>query len=105
VSNDIVIYGIGVGDPELYKIERGSLRKLAEKTGGRAFFLDEGMDLDAAFAQIQEEMRSQYVIAYSPKNKARDGSYRKLKLEIVTSEMKQRKLRLLHREGYYARTN
>jgi Ca-activated chloride channel homolog len=105
VSNDIVIYGIGVGDPELYKIERGSLRKLAEKTGGRAFFLDEGMDLDAAFAQIQEEMRSQYVIAYSPKNKARDGSYRKLKLEIVTPEMKQRKLRLLLREGYYARTN
>jgi Ca-activated chloride channel homolog len=105
VSNDIVLYGIGVGDPELYKIERGSLRKLAEKTGGRAFFPDEGMDLDAAFAQIQEEMRSQYVIAYSPKNKARDGSYRKLKLEIVTQEMKQRKLRLLHREGYYAKTN
>ena len=105
VSNDIVIYGIGVGDPELYKIERGSLKKLAEKTGGRAFFPDEGMDLDAAFAQIQEEMRSQYVIAYSPKNKARDGSYRKVKLEIVTREMKQRKLRLLHREGYYAKTN
>jgi VWFA-related protein len=103
ISNDVVIYGIGVGDPELYKIERGSLAKLAEKTGGRAYFPVGDEELNQAFVQIEEEMRSQYVVAYTPINRKRDGSYRKLKLEVVNAELRERKLKLLHRQGYYAK--
>ena len=105
ISNDVAVYGIGVGDPELYKIERGALSKLTERTGGRAFFPKQDRELSDAFAQIQEEMRSQYVVAYTPKKRDRDGSYRKIKLEVITPELRQRKLQLLHRQGYYARPN
>jgi VWFA-related protein len=76
---------------------------MAEKTGGRAFFPKTDDELAAAFNQIQDEMRSQYVIAYSPKNKDRDGSYRKIEIQITNPALKKRKLKLLHREGYYAR--
>jgi VWFA-related protein len=105
LSNDVVIYGIGVGDPELYKIERGSLAKVAERTGGRAFFPEQDDELSKAFAQIEEEMRSQYVVGYTPTDRSRDGSFRKVKLEVLTPELRKRKLQLLHRQGYYARKN
>lgn len=103
LRNDVAIYGIGIGDPELYRIEKGPVIKLAEKTGGRAFFPNEQSELAAAFNQIQEEMRSQYVIAYVPKNRTRDGSYRKLKIEVVNPDLKRQKLSLVHRQGYYAK--
>jgi VWFA-related protein len=103
VRNDVVIYGIGIGDPELYRIEKKPLARLTEKTGGRVYFPREQTELLSAFNQIQEEMRSQYVIAYVPKNRERDGAYRKLKIEITNPDLKRRKLTLVHRQGYYAR--
>ena len=105
VRNDVVIYGIGIGDPELYRIEKGPLKKLTEKTGGRAFFPLEETELTSAFSQIQEEMRSQYVVAYVPRDRTRDGAYRKLKIEVTNSELRKRKLTLVHRQGYYAKGN
>ena len=105
VRNDVVIYGIGIGDPELYRIEKKPLTRLSEKTGGRAYFPRESTELSSAFSQIQEEMRSQYVLAYVPKNRTRDGAYRKLKIEITNQDLKRRKLTLVHRQGYYARQN
>ena len=103
VRGDVVIYGIGIGDPEKYRLDKSALRKLAERTGGRAFFPKENTELTGAFTEIESEMRSQYVIAYTPSNRTRDGSYRKLKIEITNSELRKKKLELLHRPGYYAR--
>jgi VWFA-related protein len=105
VRNDVVIYGIGIGDPDKYRLDKGALKKLAEKTGGAAFFPREQAELTAAFKRIEEEMRSQYVIAYVPTNRARDGTFRKLKIEVVNPELRRRKLTLVHRQGYYARQN
>jgi Ca-activated chloride channel family protein len=104
VKNNTVIYSIGIGDDENYDIDEGALRKVSEKTGGRVFFPPDKAALEAAFAQIQQELRSQYLIAYSPANKRRDGSFRQVKIEIVNPELKKQKLRLLYREGYYARS-
>jgi hypothetical protein len=56
----------------------------------------------SAFAQIQEELRSQYVVAYSPQNKLRDGSHRRIRMEIVNPELRKQKLQLIYRQGYYA---
>ena len=69
IKNNVAVYSIGIGDPELYKVEQDSLRKISDRTGGRAFFPRDDVELGAAFAQIQQELRSQYVIAYSPHNK------------------------------------
>ncbi len=103
VKNNVVIYGIGFTDPEHYEVDEGALRKVAERTGGRAFFPRNGEELTGAFTQIQEELRSQYLIAYSPKNRARDGSFRQIRIEIVNRELRKQKLRLLSRQGYYAK--
>jgi len=95
-----VIYSIGIGG---YEIDKGALKKISERTGGRAFFPESEAELNAAFAQIQQELRSQYLIAYSPQNKERDNSYRQLKIEIVNPELRKEKLKLSYRQGYFAR--
>lgn len=102
VKNNVAVYSIGIGDPELYKVEQDSLRKISDRTGGRAFFPRDEVELGRAFAQIQEELRSQYVVAYSPQNKLRDGSHRRIKMEIVNPELRKQKLQLIYRQGYYA---
>jgi VWFA-related protein len=102
IKANTVIYAIGIGDRKEYGIKEGTLRKVAERTGGRAFFPRDEADLRASFAQIQLELRSQYLLAYSPSNKTRDGSYRQINLEIVNPELRKQKLRLLYRQGYYA---
>jgi VWFA-related protein len=102
VKANVVVYSIGIGDPELYRLDKGALRKLSEQTGGRAFFPQDETELRAAFAQIQDELRSQYLVAYSPTNKARDGSYRQVRIEVVNPRLRKQKLSLLYRQGYYA---
>ena len=103
IKMDVVIYCIGIGDPYYGGVEEGTLRKLAERTGGRAFFPDDEPDLRTAFAQIQQELRSQYLVAYSPINKNRDGSYRRVQIELVNSEL-SKNLKLTYRQGYFAKT-
>ncbi|HEY0005416.1 MAG TPA: VWA domain-containing protein [Pyrinomonadaceae bacterium] len=104
IKADAVIYTIGIGDLYYGGIEEGTLRKVAEQTGGRAFFPSDESDLRAAFAQIQEELRSQYLIAYSSSNKTRDGAYRRVQVEIVNPELRKQNMRLTYREGYFAKT-
>lgn len=102
LRNNVAVYSIGIGDPEFYKIEKGSLEKLSDRTGGRAFFPRSEDELQRAFAQIQEELRSQYVVAYSPTNKTRDGARRQVKLEIINPALRKQKLQLIYRQNYYA---
>jgi Ca-activated chloride channel family protein len=58
------------------------INKLATETGGRAFFPDSLSDLPQIAAEIVRDMRTQYVIAYNPTNKARDGSFRSIKVTV-----------------------
>ncbi len=101
---DALIYAIGIGDRYTFNVNEGSLRKIAEKTGGRAYFPEHQRDLRDAFTQIQKDLREQYLVAYSPINKARDGSYRKIEIQIVNPELRQQNLKLNYRAGYFAKT-
>jgi VWFA-related protein len=103
VKADAVIYSVGIGDAYLYGVEEATLRKLSERTGGRAYFPKNEEDLRAAFAQIQQELRSQYLIAYSPTNKARDGQYREVHIDIANPDLRKENLRLTYRQGYFAK--
>jgi VWFA-related protein len=73
--------------------------KMAKETGGRVISIRGAKDLDKAFDQISEELRSQYVIGYYSTNKTPDGSFRKVKVETTTPDLK-----ILTRQGYYAPT-
>jgi VWFA-related protein len=76
---------------------QGDLRRMSDDTGGRVFDIDRRTTLEDAFHQIQEEMRSQYSISYSPTNPKKDGTFRKLELKTVSKDQK-----VQARRGYYA---
>ena len=105
VKTNVVVYSIGIRDEEFPegKLDSGNLKKVSDHTGGRAFFPKLSEELKLAFAQIDQELRSQYLVGYSPTNPQHDGSYRRISIEILNPELRKDKVRLLYREGYYAR--
>lgn len=74
-----------------------ALQKLAEETGGRVFYPQKTSELDLAFKQINEELRSQYYLGYFSSNQRRDGAYRTITVKVAGKD-----LRVRHRRGYYA---
>ncbi len=104
VKVDALVYAIGIGDRYSYGIDEGSLKKITEATGGRAYFPRNERELRDAFVQIQRDLREQYLIAYSPSNKARDGSYRRVTIEITNPEVQKQALKLTYRPGYFAKS-
>jgi Ca-activated chloride channel homolog len=99
---DALIYSIGIGDRYTFNVDEGSLRKISEKTGGRAYFPSNERDLRDAFAQIQRDLREQYLVAYSPSNKNRDGSYRRVEIQVINPSLRQ-ELKLNYRPGYFSK--
>ena len=102
--SEAVIYAIGIGDNFTNGVDHGSLNKVSERTGGRAFFPRDEMELRKAFQQIQDEMRSQYLVSYEPTNAARDGSYRTIEIKLANPELQKQKINVTHRKGYFAKT-
>jgi VWFA-related protein len=103
LRSEAVIYSIGIGDNFYDGVDEGALRKLSERTGGRAFFPRDERELREAFKLIQDEMRSQYLIAYAPTNQKRDGSYRRIEIQLVNPELAKQKVILTHRQGYFSK--
>ncbi len=100
---EAVIYSIGIGDNYYGGVDKGALERISERTGGRAYFPRNERELREAFKQIEEEMRSQYLLAYEPVDQDLDGSYRKIEIKVVNPELQKQKVRLTHREGYFAK--
>jgi Ca-activated chloride channel homolog len=73
------------------------LVRIADATGGRAFFPFQLRDVSDAFLSIQEELRSQYAASYKPENFLADGRYRTIEIQTQTKGLKVRT-----RKGYYA---
>ena len=71
--------------------------KIADATGGRVIEVSSEKHLKEAFDQISEELRSEYTLGYYPTNAARDGTFRKIKVETTDKDLK-----VLARKGYYA---
>lgn len=101
---EAIIYSIGIGDNFYDGVDEGALKKISERTGGRAYFPRDESELRQAFKQIQEEMRSQYLLAYEPTNTTRDGSYRKVEIQLTNPNLQREKVKLTHRQGYFAKT-
>jgi VWFA-related protein len=90
---DVAAYGpFGGGGAGL-----GELQRMSSDTGGRVFRVDRKYSLDDVFRDLQEELRSQYSISYTPTNSKRDGTFRKIDLRTSNKDNK-----VQTRKGYYA---
>jgi len=101
---DSIVYVILYEDPRftnpMYggRSGEGEMKHLTEDTGGHTFRVSRSTPLSAIYDQLQEELRSQYVLTYTPTNEKRDGGFRKIELRL-----KNRKdVKILVRKGYYA---
>jgi len=93
---DTVIHILLVADPR-FGGNASVAHKLAEETGGRMIAVRSEKKLLEAFDEISEELRGQYTLGYYPTNTARDGKFRKIKVETNNHDLK-----VLTRKGYYA---
>ncbi|GBC77385.1 hypothetical protein HRbin08_00862 [bacterium HR08] len=93
---EVMIYAIGIGDRYRFGINSGVLRRLAQETGGRAYFPKNADDLTRAFREIETELRSQYLLAYYPSDPNPHGRFRRIEIRVPT----RKGIRIRHRRGY-----
>jgi len=101
-KSNVIVYTILIADRGFYGgfgySGYSSMKKMAEETGGRLIDVgNNGKKLEAAFQQIEDELRTQYVASYTPTNTKLDGSFRKLSVECRGDGMK-----VQVRKGYFA---
>ena len=101
---EAIIYAVGIGDDFYGGVDKGSLGRIAERTGGRAYFPRDERQLREAFKQIEEEMRSQYLIAYEPVDQKPDGTFRKIEVQLTNPQLQKDKIKVTHRQGYFAKS-
>lgn len=110
-ENEVQVYLVGFIDEEEdqrsffgrspAKKAKELLSRLADDSGGRAFFPKDLTEMPQIAAQIAKDLRTQYVLSYYPSNDKRDGTFRTVKVQI--GQKGGRKLIARTRQGYYAR--
>ena len=88
----VTVYPIGLGE----QVDKRKLSRIAEETGGRAFFPKAAGDLAGIYATIEEELRSQYLIAYQSTTTRTDPGFRTVDLKVAKSGLEAKTMR-----GYY----
>jgi VWFA-related protein len=103
-KSNVIIYTILIADRGFYGgfgmgySGYSAMKKMTEETGGRLIDVgNNGKKLEAAFEQIEDELRTQYVASYTPSNTKLDGSFRRLSVECRGDGLK-----VQVRKGYFA---
>jgi VWFA-related protein len=101
-KSNALVYVILIADRGFYGFfgyhGYSAMKKMTEETGGRLIDVgNDGKKLEAAFQQIEDELRTQYVASYTPSNMKLDGSFRRLGVECRGDGLK-----VQVRKGYYA---
>ncbi len=96
--SEVSIYTVGFQGRGSRGVNKGFLRKLSRETGGQAFFPKGIGDLNRSFDQIQNELHSQYRLAYIPSNVEQNGQWRSIQVQIKGRD----DLIVRTRQGYYA---
>jgi VWFA-related protein len=106
-KSDVINYSVAITDRRFYWGHGGGfgfsgdsvLRKLSDETGGHVIDVNHSKDASAAFQQIANELRTQYLLGYTPTNTKLDGSFRKIRVQARNADYK-----VQARRGYYAPT-
>lgn len=94
---EAAIYAIGF-EGNGARVNKRFLNRLTEETGGQALFPERTGDLIGSFARIEEDLHSQYRLAYIPRIEQRDGEWRSIEVTVTG----RRGLTARARRGYYA---
>ena len=92
----VSIYTIGLGVGGLNIKVKNKLTELAKETGGRNFMIAKASELTSVYREIEEELRSQYLLAYSSDRPSPDGEFREIEVKVSGGKYKARTIR-----GYY----
>jgi Ca-activated chloride channel homolog len=100
--SETAIYAIALRSPEVgqskgFREAEFVMRQLAQETGGRSFFPSKIEDLANVYAQISNELSSQYTIGYTSKNPLRNGAWRRVIVQVARPNATPRTKR-----GYFA---
>jgi VWFA-related protein len=105
--NNVIVYVILLADRALYwgqgqgYFGYGYAKRISDETGGRIIDVgNNGKKLEAAFQQIQDELRTQYLATYTPSDSKADGTFRKV--TVACHEDGGEDLKVQLRKGYYA---
>ena len=101
--SNATIYAIGIYDENNPDRNPRVLRRIADLSGGRAFFPQSLESMERAWRDIAGAIRSQYTIGYLSTNSSRDGAFRKVR--ITAGRNGRRDLRVAARNGYFAPTD
>ena len=105
LRNEVAIYTVSTRDQtneeETAVLGDQALKKLSELTGGAEYRPGSVSHLNGSLAELQEVIRSRYLISYKPASFQRDGRYRAID---ITAAKDGHKLRVYARRGYYAAT-
>jgi VWFA-related protein len=88
----VTLYTVGLGDD----VDKKKLTRMSEETGGRAFFIKNVAELDGIYKEVQEELRSQYLIAYQSNNTGNESTFRAIEVKSTHPGVE---VKTLH--GYY----
>ena len=102
-ESGVTVYAVGIAMNWLPRRRAGeeTLKKLAETTGGKAFFPGGASELDEAFERIALELRHQYAVGYRPSNFAADGRWHRVKVRVAPPPGVNH-FHVRAKEGYYA---
>jgi len=98
---EVIVYTISTNISGQKRPGDKVLERIADASGGRAFFPFQLSDVANAFAEIQDELRSQYALAYIPEDFRSDGRYRSIQ---ILAAQNPKNLHVRSRRGYYAPT-
>ncbi|MBA2354689.1 MAG: VWA domain-containing protein [Acidobacteria bacterium] len=101
-ASDVTVYVVGFLDNQgsREKLEqRMRLTRLAESTGGLAFFPGSRQDIDHAYAEVLADVNARYLIGYVSTNQATDGTWRKVDVRLNRPDLKA--VRVRARQGYF----
>jgi Ca-activated chloride channel family protein len=101
--SETAIYAIGLRQNDMgrprFKEAEFVLRQLSQETGGRAFFINSVTELPKIYQHISEELASQYSLAYTSKNRVRNGAWRRIDVRVSRPGLTART-----RRGYFGPT-
>ena len=78
-----------------------ALIEISRATGGKYYYASSLQDLDSAFRQISDELRTQYLLAYYPKQRLADSDFRQIEVRVLPSSGGGDRYNARHRTGYY----